>query len=290
VDLNQLPNELGESIILANEVTGIIENGIIIPLNRGDTRVRTIVIQTDIDGNPLVKLTSTIGVPLTGLEYYLSEIEGVIEVVSIASDEIVESYEGYAYQNVSESDFVSVSILEELKTLDVLIRTKKVKTFNLLETGIITIDIDNYNTELIKAYKDTKTSEEEGSAPYYGPQFGFRSTNPLVVEITNETIENLTIDLEEDVNNTIVNGININLQALVDGQAFIEVYYIDAVTELEYIIDVIEINVRDEASTGTVHEIELDINRDYKDTFIKSEEGVLLLTPNSYGAFLDAYV
>ena len=120
VNLEQAVNDLGEVILLYDEATGYLLDNKITPLHRGTLTIMAVVLQTDIDGNPID-----------------NGVGGYVEI----------------YQETENT--VIINVLEELTSLSMsLKRTHQQKvavgdTLQLEITNLNQEQIDNFNNDLL---------------------------------------------------------------------------------------------------------------------------------------------
>lgn len=251
--------EGSQLIVSVDETSRLITDGILTPLNRGNTRVRAIVVETDMFNRPIVQSVTIEGTPISeGYDYYI-DAEGNVRLIS--SDDIAGGVDYYVYKNIFTSEYMPVNVLEELKTLDLSIKAKKTEVVNKAETIVLTVDASKSSPVLINAFKDGTLN--------------FESEDPTVAFILNTNLDendNITLTIRSAEHGST------DFNAILDDNGTLKT------------IDTFEINVLDIDSEGLTYTQEFDFSGEDKTTFIKSREGVLLLTPNSYGAFVDAYL
>lgn len=338
VDTNQIYNELNELIIDADVETGVIESNTITPLNRGTTRVMAVIIKTDIDGNPIVKALDENGDDIDGLYDYYVDSEG--DVRSIATDGIT-VVSGYSYGIIAVSQYITVTIMEELTSLDLIVKSKKVEMFDLGDTATLSMS-DDYDETLVQAYRDGDLI--------------FESTNDEVVLIENENIvdDDITVDIvcnsvgqiyinavliDLEGNRSVIDSVEINVTLvtitfeqvlsvedmayynagnlnfeITGGNSVVDSHEVSGVNKVLLTVSASSIEqfsldyrlTDSETSDITTesseliepltyiqisdNDLEFELTEESKTTFIMSREGVVLLSPNSYGALLDAYL
>lgn len=264
IDLAQKDNDLDELIIDIDEETGYVTDNIITPLHRGTTRLKAFVIETDITGEPILD---------TGGNYIV-----MFEM----------------------TEYVTVNVLEQLTNLQVaqaaVLKTPKDQTIIVGEE--LHIIIENYYDATVYAQMSSIQANINAlllvdTSGYSQPELEAHNYQIFDLE---EQLSELKLVREIDVVGSSINLIDtafvleenkltIRLQGAQEGKS--NVFIMDTASKM--FVDYVEVNVI--SGTPEIEPIEFtfDMNTQVITSLIRGTEGFFIFSPNSYGAFIDAY-
>jgi hypothetical protein len=259
VDSASAKNDLDELIIDIDEETYYVTNNIITPLSRGTTRLKALVVETDIDGNAILDNDENYNIIFEMPEYVtvnvleqLTELSAVIkkpkqQTITMGSQLIIE------IENFYSSD-VYTQILDLYDDIDILQQTDT--------TGYTAQELEGHNNQIIALQEQIDELKEERHISL---------ADDNVVDITStELIENTLI---------------VNLETA--GTGTVNLFIIN--TQTKIFTDYVEIEVTSGTAATEPVIFEFDLEDQVKTDLIRGAEGFLAFTPNSYGAFTDAY-
>ncbi|MGD9901156.1 MAG: Ig-like domain-containing protein [Spirochaetales bacterium] len=244
VDLNELFNENGRQIIAADLITGYIPDNTITPLNRGTTRLKALVIETDINGTPVLDEFGAYNILFESVDYTVVHILEELETLSITIKDYNEENMHYHIENsvfTGETATLTIDGLTEAQ----------ITAFG--EDNLLIVSSDSSSVLI------TEESIEAGVISVNFTAVGTTDANILIIDnITNNLIDyyaiklvdgevsthhEISITLNQQTQTTIVMGNEAFVMCVPNSQgAFVDAYKYGKIEFISTKPDMIEIN------------------------------------------------